>query len=147
LLPILMQWLRLLLLRTFFFFTLDMKLLLFVCVAFISLGSQVGDCCWEVSGPGKVDLLQWVDSIIGSDFWVQWWKSCSYQRLADCFYWRWGWYDACRRWSQAVRSKNSNLGLLFFVWTRIDQQISFTIFVLEWYKTSVPIALVCPWMI
>jgi hypothetical protein len=36
-----------------FFFILDMNLQ-FVYVAFTGLGLQAGDCCGEVSGPGKV---------------------------------------------------------------------------------------------
>ena len=36
-----------------FFFILDMNLQ-FVYVAFTGLGLQAGDCCEEVSGPGKV---------------------------------------------------------------------------------------------
>jgi hypothetical protein len=47
--------LRFLLLRFYFFsfFILDMNLQ-FVYVAFTGLGLQAGECCGEVSGPGKV---------------------------------------------------------------------------------------------
>jgi hypothetical protein len=49
-----MQWLsKTPFVENIFFFTLDKKLQS-VCVAFIGLGSQAGDCCREVSGPGKV---------------------------------------------------------------------------------------------
>jgi hypothetical protein len=69
--------------------------------------------------------------------------------LADCFYWRWGWYDACRRWSQAVRTQT---GVFFFFLfehelinkshspssslndIRLRYQLLWS--VLEWYKPS-----------